>query len=229
MLVEASLWSADPAARATDLARIAAFVDAVHVDAGDGQIAPALFTPADMADLARVAVLRRRLPVHVHLMAARSAPHIAAWAAAGADLISVHAETRDLPAALHLITTHGVPAGLALTLDTHPAAIIPHLGVIDAIVMIGTPLGTKGTAMDSAAAGRLAAVRALANSHPRGRDLPVIADGGIRDTTAPELASAGADAVVAGSLLFTSPDPAAVAHWLRHRAPTGQPEQTMRR
>jgi ribulose-phosphate 3-epimerase len=68
--------------------------------------------------------------------------------------------------------------------------------------------------MDPAAPARITAARRLLD----GRPVPVLADGGIRRDTVPQLAAAGAAGVVPGSLLWASPDPAATAAWIRgHR------------
>ncbi|MGJ6969325.1 hypothetical protein ACSDR0_46295 [Streptosporangium sp. G11] len=217
LLIEASLWSADLGALAAEVDRMQPHADLFHLDASDSRFVPEpLFFPALLAQLKP----RTPVPFHVHLMARDPVTHIGRWIEAGADLISVHLETADVRHALTMIRDQGKAAGLALRLDSDPAQILPLLDVVDVIVMVGTALGTKGTAMDPAAPRRISAVRDLLTSQPAGRTVSVLADGGIRTGTVPALAAAGADGVVAGSLLFASADPAQTAAWLHGH--TGQ-------
>ncbi|WP_410646411.1 ribulose-phosphate 3-epimerase [Amycolatopsis sp. cmx-4-54] len=213
LAVEVSLWSADLAALGADVARLAPYADVFHLDASDTRFVP---SPLFFPDL--VAALRpyTAVPFHVHLMAERALPLADAFARAGADLLSVHAEADDVRDALRGIRALGGAAGLALRLDTPLDTVTVYLDDVDFVVLIGTPLGTKGTAMDPAAPDRVRHLRALAASAGRDR-LPVIADGGIRDNTVPALAAAGADAVVAGSLLLGSDDLAATTTWLHNQ------------
>lgn len=120
--------------------------------------------------------------------------------------------------ALHRIRECGKAAGLALMLDTAPQTIAAELDTVDAVVMIGTPLGTKGSSMHPNAPGRIAELRRVLSAAGR-EDIVVFADGGIRADTVPALAGAGADVVVAGSLLLGSADPAATSTWLRSHVP----------
>lgn len=78
-------------------------------------------------------------------MAHRPARLAGAFADAGADLITVHAEATGAADAIRAIHDAGLPAGIALVLDTDPADVRGLLAEADAIVLIGTPLGTKGT------------------------------------------------------------------------------------
>jgi ribulose-phosphate 3-epimerase len=235
LIVEASLWSADPRRLHHDLARVAALADLLHVDASDGRFAPApQFTPAALSRLPAVG-----RPVHVHLMAARPLEQIAAWVQAGADLITVHAEAEHAEEALRSLRDLNVGCGLAVRLDSDPSVVQHFADLIDVVIMIGTPLGTKGTSMAPQAPRRLAEVRALLDAHHSAtsihsiddgaagntddgaaRWVPIIADGGIRPDTVPSLTLAGAAGVVAGSMLFTSPDPAGTLAWLR--SPAGE-------
>jgi ribulose-phosphate 3-epimerase len=210
LAVEVSLWSAELAALGADVARLSPYADVFHIDASDARFVP---SPLFFPDL--VAALRPHttVPFHVHVMAERAAPLVDAFARVEVDLISVHAEANDVVEALQAIRALGGAAGLALRLDTPVDAATEHFDDIDFVVMIGTPLGTKGTIMDPAAPDRIGMLRDLASQLGRAR-IPVIADGGIRRDTVPMLAAAGADAVVAGSLLLGSDDLAATTRWL---------------
>jgi len=216
LLVELSLWSADPLALKADLDRLGPHVDALHVDVADTRFVDELiFSP----HLVQALVHATDLPVHVHLMA-RNAPHWAdRFCRAGAHLVTVHAEADRVAEALTTIRGHGRAAGLALRLDTPLAAILPHLDQVDVITMIGTPLGTKGTHSSPKAVERLHAVREMLRDHQCGGRIRVVADGGIREHTVPDLATAGAHAVVAGSLLCAAQDPDITARWMHRHQP----------
>jgi ribulose-phosphate 3-epimerase len=213
LAVEVSLWSTDLANLGAEVARLTPYADVFHIDASDTRFVP---SPLFFPDL--IAALRphTEVPFHVHIMAERALPLVEAFAQAGVDLLSVHAEADDVSDALHTVRALGGAAGLALRLDTPVDTVAAYLDDVDFVVLIGTPLGTKGTTMDPAAPDRVRHLRALAAR--ASRDQPrVIADGGIRQNTVPALAEAGADAVVAGSLLLGSEDPAATTTWLHNQ------------
>ncbi|MGH3769318.1 MAG: ribulose-phosphate 3-epimerase [Pseudonocardiaceae bacterium] len=215
LAIDVSLWSADLGALGAEVTRLTPYADFFHIDASDTWFIP---EPLFFPDL--VAALRQHTPVpfHVHLMTQRAPDFVEAFARAGADLITVHAEADDVGEALHRIRDCGKAAGLALTLDTAPETVAADLGTIDAVVMIGTVLGTKGSSMHPTAPSRIAALRRVLAAGGR-RDVVVFADGGIRSDTVPALVAAGADVVVAGSLLMGSANPAVTSAWLRSHNP----------
>lgn len=213
LLLDVSMWSADLAALGAETARISPLADMLHIDASD-----TVFTPEPLFFPGLVHAIRRHTtrPLHIHLMAHRPARLAAVFAAAGADMITVHAEADAAADGIAAVHDAGLPAGLALALGTEPASAARLIAIADALVLIGTPLGSKGTVMDPAAPARITAARLVLD----GREMPVLADGGIRKDTVPQLAAAGATGVVPGSLLWGSPDPGVTAAWIRghHRA-----------
>ena len=212
LLIDASLWSANLTALGEDVSRAAAAVDLFHLDVADGRFVPSLLFFPDL-----VAALRplTQVPLHAHLMVDNPVPVAEAFAAAGADLISVHVETGDQAAqAVKAITDAGKAAGLAVRLDTDLAAVLPHVDDIDAVVMVGTPLGTKGTVASSGACRRITRMLGLLAQHAPHRDIRILADGGIRHKVVPQLAAAGAHGVVAGSVLFGADDLHTAARFL---------------
>jgi ribulose-phosphate 3-epimerase len=216
LAVEVSLWSADLSALGAEAARLSPYADVFHIDASDTRFVP---SPLFFPDL--VAALRPHtsVPLHVHVMAERATPLVEGFAHAGADLLTVHAEADDVTEALSTIRALGRVAGLAVRLGTPVGATASYLNDADVFVVIGTPLGTKGTTMDPTVPGRIRAIRDLA-ARAGQAEMPVIADGGIRSDSVATLAAAGADAVVAGSLLLGSDDLAGTTRWLRgHRTP----------
>jgi ribulose-phosphate 3-epimerase len=213
LLVEASLWSADFTHFADEMRRMEPFADLYHVDVSDGHFVPGLLFFPDL-----VAALRplSAKPFHVHLMATNPLDLLPAFLEAGASLITVHAENGPLaPAALQAIRQAGAGAGLALGLGVPPEQVLPYLEMLDLVVMMGTLIGVKGVEPSPYACQRLQRMRLLiASAGLQGR-VKLVADGGIRRHTVPELRRAGAGVVVAGSLVYQSPDLAQTFAWLR--------------
>jgi ribulose-phosphate 3-epimerase len=137
------------------------------------------------------------------------------FADAGADIITVQTgPCTDLRATLGHIRARGVRAGLGLETHEPVGHAVAHLDAIDRVLLLGTPIGVKGRDLDPATPGRVTALAAA-----RAGDIPIIVDGGIRRNTVPELAAAGADGVVPGSLVFGDDDPAGAADWIRSLVP----------
>ncbi len=209
LLAEFSLWSADLARVADEIARVDQWVDLYHVDVTDGHFSPALLFFPDLLAALRMSTAR---PVHVHLMVSDSIllSQIEQFADAGADLISVHAENANAAEALDLISARGIGGGLVLQLHTpidRATSLLPHVAIL---TLLGTRIGIKGQGLDPSAENRLREARNLV-----GPDRLVAADGGIREHTVPGLRAAGADTVVMGSLAFNDPDLPARIAWLR--------------
>jgi ribulose-phosphate 3-epimerase len=212
LIAEYSMWSADLIRLADDLDRIAPHADILHVDVADGVFAPVfLFFPDLVARLRAVTAI----PIHVHLMVADAVllPQIAQFAEAGADLISLHAENAAVAAgALDLIGGLGLKAGMVLRVETPVATVLPWLGRLDFLTLLGTAIGVKGQGLDPSATARL--IEAAGLIEASGRRIVLAADGGIRDTTVPLLRAAGAETVVLGSLAFGAADLGERMRWL---------------
>jgi ribulose-phosphate 3-epimerase len=212
LMAELSVWSADLLRLASEVARVDAHADVLHVDVADGHFSPALLFFPDL-----VAALRRHTerPIHVHLMTADAIllDQVAQFADAGADLVSVHAENANAVEALSLIEARGLAAGLVLQLHTPVAAAAAQLPRLRMLTLLGTRIGIKGQGLDETAEPRLREARALIAK--AGAPVLLAADGGIREHTVPGLRAAGADTVVMGSLAFNDPDLAARIAWIR--------------
>jgi ribulose-phosphate 3-epimerase len=199
LLGEFSLWSADLCAMASDIARTEPHADIYHIDVADGRFAPSfLFFPDQVA---RIRALTDR-PLHVHLMVEGDIvlEQIRQFAAAGADLISVHPENGPVTdAALALIAELGRDAGLVLRLETPVEALAPWLDRVAFVTLLGTAIGVKGQGLSDTACPRLSRVAAMLRDAGRDDAVRLAADGGIRETTVPRLRAAGAQTVVLGS------------------------------
>ena len=203
LLAEFSLWSADLVRIADDVARVDDHVDIYHADVADGHFSPAMLLFPDL--ISQIRPLTKR-PIHVHLMVADNAlaNQIDQFAAAGADIISIHAENADVGTALDRIAAKGLAAGLVLQLHTPVASIQSHLDRLAMLTLLGTKMGIKGVGLDPQAEDRLREARGMIAATD-GQTL-LAADGGIRDHTVPGLREAGADTIVMGSLAFGAED-----------------------
>ena len=211
LLAEYSLWSADLLHLADELARITPHADILHIDVADGAFAPALLYFPDLVAKIRA---ETAIPVHIHLMVQDGIllAQIDQFAEAGADLISLHAENANAAEGLARIAKLGLASGMVLRVDTPVETIAPFLPELDVLTLLGTAIGVKGQGLDALACDRLIAAGDLIDLS--GRRILLAADGGIRETTVPQLRAAGAETVVLGSLAFGAPDLAERMAWL---------------
>lgn len=212
LLVEASLWSADFTRLSEEIKRIDPFVDMYHIDVADGHFVPGFLFFADLVGALRPLTKR---PFHVHLMTTNPINHVADFVAAGADIITVHAENGPLaPAALDAARRAGVATGLAVGLDVFPETIAPLLDLVNLVLVMGTPMGIKGVKPSSYVFDRVRQFKSIIHKAGLNEQVKVLADGGIREFTVPKLRAAGADGVIAGSLAFKSTNLNETFSWL---------------
>jgi ribulose-phosphate 3-epimerase len=199
-----------PSILASDFGRLAdqvveaeeAGVDWIHVDVMDGHFVPNITIGPAITEAVRRAT---GLPVDVHLMIEAPDRYIQAFADAGADYLTVHQETcPHLHRTIQRIRAAGVRPGVAINPATPVESVAAILPDIDLLLVMSVNPGFGGQAFIPSALGRLARARELLDACG-GEGTALEVDGGIDPTTAPEVAGAGADVLVAGSAIYGHP------------------------
>lgn len=194
-----SILSADFARLGEEVQAVtSAGADYIHIDVMDGHFVPNLTIGSGV-----VAALRRHssLPFDVHLMIAPADPYIPGFAAAGADIITIHPEAGPhLHRSLELIRAEGRKAGVALNPATPVEMVLPVLELVDLVLVMSVNPGFGG---QSFIPGSLAKIRTLRRAiDESGRAIDLEVDGGIGPGTAEQAIAAGADVLVAGTATF---------------------------
>lgn len=155
------------------------------------------------------------LTLDVHLMIEQPELYIADFAKAGADLITVHAETcPHLHRVIHLIKEFGVKAGVAINPATPAHVLQEVLPDLDLVLVMTVNPGFGGQAFIERTINKISQLREwISNSD--NPNIHIEVDGGITAETAPVVVEAGADVLVAGSAVFGKPDRAAAIAIIR--------------
>lgn len=215
LMLAPSILSADFSRLGEEIKAVeAAGADLIHIDVMDGHFVPTI-TIGPL--VVRAARNMTKLPLDVHLMISEPDRHLEAFAEAGADWITVHAEACvHLHRTLHAIRKLGRKAGAVLNPAT-PLSVLDYvLEDVDLVMLMSVNPGFGGQSFIESTLGKCRQLRAMLDRANPAAGIEI--DGGISPKTIQKTAAAGANIFVAGSAVYGQPDYAAVIREMKHLA-----------
>ena len=201
VLIAPSILSADFSRLKEEVIALSqAGADIIHLDVMDGHFVPNLtFGPMVVKSLRTYT----NLPFDVHLMVDNPQDMISWFAKAGADIITIHAEsTKHLDKLLDEIKSYGLKAGVSLNPSTSETVLEYVLDKLDLILVMSVNPGFGGQGFIPSSVEKIAKIKSMI----RGKNIKIEVDGGINPLTAAECVAAGADILVAGSAILNNGD-----------------------
>ena len=186
--------------------------DWVHFDVMDGNFVPNITFGPDMCKALRPLT---DLPIDVHLMVEHPGDWIEPFRKAGADILTIHAESAEhhLHRALQAIHAAGMKAGVVLNPATPISVCVHLLPECDLVLLMSVNPGFGGQSFIPETLNKIRALKAEIET--RGLHTLIEIDGGVNPDTAKQCIEAGADVLVAGSAVFKADDPAEMIRALR--------------
>lgn len=210
--IAASVLSADFARLGEEIRAVtAAGADWIHLDVMDGHFVPNLTIGPDV-----VRAVRRvtNVPFDTHLMIDNPEKFLAAFARAGSNYITIHIEVCPNPTPiLGEIRRLGVRPGIVVNPDTPLDTALPFLDQVDLLLIMSVHPGFAGQAFVESALEKIAA--AADYRRRQGLEFLIEVDGGIKVSNAARAVRAGADVLVSGSGIFSTPNYAATIRAMR--------------
>lgn len=212
MIVAPSVLSADFANLSRDIRLVEkAGAEWLHVDVMDGHFVPNLtIGPLVVKSIRRVT----KLLLDVHLMIENPEKYIPSFAAAGADIITIHLEAVRKPRFLiRLIRKHGCKVGFSLKPKTSAKKILAVLKDIDLVLVMTVEPGFGGQRFMPEVVPKISEIKNMIASIKKNVFIEV--DGGINPETGKRVAHAGADILVAGNAIFSADNPSRMVKILK--------------
>ena len=200
--ISPSILACDFSRLGEEIARVDKYCDYLHVDVMDG-----IFVPNISFGMPVIKSIRKTTDIFfdVHLMIDRPERYIEEFASIGSDLITIHYEsTQDPAAVLKKIRALGKKAGISIKPGTDCSVLLPLLPLCDLVLVMTVEPGFGGQKFMHDMMGKVSALREAVKNG--GYDVEIEVDGGIGAETAAIAAKAGANVLVAGSSVFASSD-----------------------
>lgn len=207
-----SILSADFSKLADEIRKVEQYVDMLHIDVMDGHFVPNITLGLPVIRSIRVVT---KLPFDVHLMVENPDNYIEQFIDAGANLLTVHAETAvHLNRTIDRIKKKGAKAAVALNPSTPLTALDHVLQDIDMVLIMTVNPGFGGQSFIKSMLPKIKKLKEMIDKEKLDVDIEV--DGGINGDTARQAVAAGANILVAGSYIYDSSDPVAAISSLRN-------------